>query len=95
MRYSKKWKILEIRQRVEKKSVKYEYILNEMYVLTVEISVFFWRKERDSNSRYSSPYTPFPGGRLKPLGHLSELSQIHLAEQVYLKKETILHVLKF
>ena len=30
-----------------------------------------WRKERDSNSRYGSPHTPFPGVRLQPLGHLS------------------------
>ncbi len=31
----------------------------------------FWRRERDSNPRYSSPYTHFPGVLLQPLGHLS------------------------
>ena len=30
-----------------------------------------WRRERDSNSWYSFPYTRFPGVLLKPLGHLS------------------------
>lgn len=31
----------------------------------------FWRRERDSNPRYSFPYTHFPGALLQPLGHLS------------------------
>ena len=30
-----------------------------------------WRRERDSNPRYSFPYTRFPGVRLQPLGHPS------------------------
>ena len=30
-----------------------------------------WRRERDSNPRYSFPYTRFPSVRLQPLGHLS------------------------
>ena len=30
-----------------------------------------WRRERDSNPRYSFPYTRFPGVLLQPLGHLS------------------------
>jgi hypothetical protein len=31
-----------------------------------------WRREWDSNPRYSFPHTRFPSVRLKPLGHLSE-----------------------
>ena len=31
----------------------------------------FWRRLRDSNSRYSYPYTNFPGLLLKPLGQVS------------------------
>ncbi len=31
----------------------------------------FWRREWDSNPRYSLKYTRFPSVRLKPLGHLS------------------------
>src|ERR1700753_1752010 len=30
-----------------------------------------WRREWDSNPRYSFPHTRFPSVRLKPLGHLS------------------------
>src|SRR5690349_14090330 len=30
-----------------------------------------WRRESDSNPRYSFPHTRFPSVRLKPLGHLS------------------------
>ena len=30
-----------------------------------------WRRERDSNPRYGSPYSGFQDRRLKPLGHLS------------------------
>ena len=30
------------------------------------------RRERDSNPRYSYPYTHFPGVLLQPLGHLSK-----------------------
>ena len=30
-----------------------------------------WRRERDSNPRYGSPYTRFPSVLLQPLGHLS------------------------
>ena len=30
-----------------------------------------WRRGRDSNPRYGSPYTRFPSVLLKPLGHLS------------------------
>ena len=30
-----------------------------------------WRREWDSNPRYSLKYTRFPSVRLKPLGHLS------------------------
>src|ERR1700760_2109680 len=30
-----------------------------------------WRRERDSNPRYSFLYTHFPGVRLQPLGHPS------------------------
>ena len=33
--------------------------------------MILWRREGDSNPRYSSPYTRFPGVLLKPLGHLS------------------------
>jgi len=33
-----------------------------------------WRREGDSNPRYGSPYTHFPGVRLQPLGHLSVLA---------------------
>ena len=33
----------------------------------------FWRRERDSNPRYSFPYTHFPGALLQPLGHLSRV----------------------
>ena len=33
-----------------------------------------WRRERDSNPRYGFPYTHFPGVRLQPLGHPSEIS---------------------
>ena len=32
-----------------------------------------WRRERDSNPRYSFLYTHFPGVRLQPLGHPSAL----------------------
>ena len=35
----------------------------------------FWRRERDSNPRYGSPYTHFPGVRLQPLGHPSGAPQ--------------------
>ena len=31
-----------------------------------------WRRGRDSNPRYSFPYTRFPSVLLKPLGHLSD-----------------------
>ena len=31
----------------------------------------YWRREWDSNPRYSLKYTRFPSVRLKPLGHLS------------------------
>jgi hypothetical protein len=31
----------------------------------------YWRREWDSNPRYSFPHTRFPSVRLKPLGHLS------------------------
>lgn len=34
-----------------------------------------WRRERDSNPRYSFPYTRFPGVRLRPLGHPSGAAQ--------------------
>jgi hypothetical protein len=33
--------------------------------------MYFWRREWDSNPRYSFPHTRFPSVRLKPLGHLS------------------------
>ena len=36
-------------------------------------TVCIWRRERDSNPRYSFPYTRFPGVLLQPLGHLSVL----------------------
>jgi hypothetical protein len=32
---------------------------------------WLWRREWDSNPRYSFPHTRFPSVRLKPLGHLS------------------------
>ena len=35
------------------------------------ISASPWRRGRDSNPRYSYPYTRFPSVLLKPLGHLS------------------------
>jgi hypothetical protein len=35
------------------------------------ISMTCWRREWDSNPRYSFPHTRFPSVRLKPLGHLS------------------------
>ena len=35
------------------------------------ISRTCWRREWDSNPRYSFPHTRFPSVRLKPLGHLS------------------------
>ena len=31
-----------------------------------------WRRARDSNPRYGSPYTPLAGVRLQPLGQLSK-----------------------
>ena len=34
-------------------------------------SRFALRRRRDSNSRYSFPYTHFPGVLLQPLGHVS------------------------
>ena len=33
--------------------------------------MLIWRRGRDSNPRYGSPYTHFPGVRLQPLGHPS------------------------
>ena len=37
-----------------------------------------WRRERDSNPRYSfKPYTPLAGERLQPLGHLSKCLSAH------------------
>ena len=38
-----------------------------------------WRRERDSNPRYSFLYTHFPGVRLQPLGHPSAL---HVARMI-------------
>src|SRR3954466_7090544 len=35
-----------------------------------------WRREWDSNPRYSFPHTRFPSVRLKPLGHLSLKSSL-------------------
>ncbi len=32
-----------------------------------------WRRERDSNPRYGFPHTHFPGVRLQPLGHPSQI----------------------
>src|ERR1035438_6821767 len=37
-----------------------------------------WRREWDSNPRYSLKYTRFPSVRLKPLGHLSGGVVCHL-----------------
>ena len=36
---------------------------------------FLWRRRRDSNSRYSFPYTHFPGVLLQPLGHVSVIGR--------------------
>ena len=38
-------------------------------------AVRFWRKERDSNPRYSYPYTAFRVRPVRPLRHLSLVSQ--------------------
>jgi hypothetical protein len=36
-----------------------------------------WRRGWDSNPRYGFPYTRFPSGRLKPLGHPSGASGLY------------------
>ena len=41
-----------------------------------DISASPWRRGRDSNPRYSYPYTRFPSVLLKPLGHLSGTLEI-------------------
>src|SRR5215472_3508112 len=41
-----------------------------------------WRREWDSNPRYSFPHTRFPSVRLKPLGHLSLGPSLNGAESV-------------
>ena len=38
-----------------------------------KLLILNWRRGRDSNPRYSFPYTRFPSVRLQPLGHLSNL----------------------
>src|SRR5579864_9274983 len=45
------------------------YVSNWSWLKFSETS--FWRREWDSNPRYSFPHTRFPSVRLKPLGHLS------------------------
>jgi hypothetical protein len=42
------------------------------------LCILIWRRERDSNPRYSFPYTRFPGVLLQPLGHLSGMKMIQL-----------------
>ncbi len=37
----------------------------------VSYELDFWRRGRDSNSRYGCPHTAFREQRLQPLGHLS------------------------
>ena len=37
-----------------------------------------WRRERDSNPRWSCPHTHFPGVRLRPLGHPSRCAAMRL-----------------
>ena len=37
-----------------------------------------WRRARDSNPRYGSPYTPLAGVRLQPLGQLSRFQFVSL-----------------
>ncbi len=37
-----------------------------------------WRRGRDSNPRYGLTYTHFPGVRLQPLGHLSNILKLTL-----------------
>ena len=39
--------------------------------ILVHFGTLGMRRERDSNPRYSFPYTHFPGVLLQPLGHLS------------------------
>ena len=48
-------------------------ILNLHYLLMNGENPFIrrWRRARDSNPRYGSPYTPLAGVRLQPLGQLS------------------------
>jgi hypothetical protein len=51
-----------------------------------------WRREGDSNPRYGHPYTRFPSGRLKPLGHLSKSIRLNKNQStikivnIYMKK---------
>lgn len=43
-----------------------------------------WRRERDSNPRWSStPHTPLAGERLQPLGHLSSHRQVQQYTWLY------------
>ena len=42
-----------------------------VYLISIDYKVVKWRREWDSNPRYSLKYTRFPSVRLKPLGHLS------------------------
>src|ERR1700747_434219 len=47
--------------------------LQKMLRKTDEID---WRRERDSNPRWSFPHTRFPSVLLQPLGHLSRLKSL-------------------
>jgi hypothetical protein len=48
----------------------------------------FLRRRRDSNSRYSFPYTHFPGVLLQPLGHVSieglQKYKIYLKSRIFI-----------
>ncbi len=41
-----------------------------------------WRRARDSNPRYGSPYTPLAGVRLQPLGQLSRIQVFSVNERI-------------
>ena len=61
----KLWNGLDCYQVIE------QLVLIEENALSATTSGKAWRREWDSNPRYSLKYTRFPSVRLKPLGHLS------------------------
>jgi hypothetical protein len=55
------------------KDGKLDYKLKDIFDHIMELAeIKNIRRERDSNPRYSYPYTAFPVLRLQPLGHLSK-----------------------